>query len=194
MESVNYRKLFAIQANLEKKIKQACPSIDNKSGIYVLTREDESDKYAYIGKAVNLLKRMVSHLHGYEQRIDVSLKKRGFYSKENELGWQLHITHYPENILNDIERNLINKYKENGYILYNIESGGTKGKHDINERKPAKNYHDGLKQGYNKARKQISMWFDKYLDYTIKGVPNAVKLRYFEKFKKFISGEEEKDD
>ena len=53
----------------------------------VYTRVDEEGKHAYIGKAVNLLRRSVSHLQGY-QHIDISLKKRGFFKKKTARRWK----------------------------------------------------------------------------------------------------------
>lgn len=182
----NYKQLFAIQSKLEKQLKLACPEIDSKSGIYFLTRKDDDGQYFYIGKSLNLSRRMVSHLQGYQQRIDISLKKRGFYSEENTLGWQLHIMHFRPEELDEKERFYIDLYLKNNWMNYNVESGGTIGKTIIGERKPAKTYTDGIKQGQNKTREEIKTYFDKYLDFAIKPPANKIKERKAEEFKKFL--------
>ena len=159
----NYRKLFAIQKKLEQTIKQICPEIDNRSGIYFYIRKTEDENFAYIGKAKHLLSRAVSHLQGYDQRIDISLKKRGFKTKDNESGWELYFLHCPEEKLDETESYYIDKYRNAGYTLYNKESGGTVGKTLINERKPIKGYNDGKNYGRNKVLKELKEIIDKYL-------------------------------
>ena len=70
------KQIFAKQRELEQVILKACPNMPRSAGIYFYTRTDEDGKYAYIGKSVDLLKRSVSHLQGY-QHIDLSIKKHG---------------------------------------------------------------------------------------------------------------------
>lgn len=185
---VNYKKIFAKQRQLEMILRVACPSIDNDSGIYFLTREDEKGKYAYIGKAVNLIRRMVSHLQGYQQRIDISLRKRGLYSDENESGWHLSVKHIPYNLLDEKERYYIEKAMESGYILYNIESGGSAGKTMIGERKPPKTYRDGLRQGEAKTKKIIKTYFDKYLTCTVTEPRSKFKEKKLNEFMEYLTG------
>jgi hypothetical protein len=187
----NYKQLFAKQKSLEKVIKQACPSIDDKSGIYFYIRKDEEkgEKYAYIGLAKNLMRRSVSHLQGY-QRIDISLRKRGFYSKDNPSGWELNCLHFPENMIEEKERYYIEQYQKAGYILYNIESGGREGKEIIGERKPTKTYMDGLKQGRKNAVREVKVFFDRYLDFNIKSPSNKIKERKYNEFKEWLESDE----
>lgn len=188
MANTNYKQLFAIQAKIEKQLQKACPNINHKSGIYFLIRKDEETgkKMAYIGKGVDLTRRMVSHVQGYAQRIDISLKKRGFYSEENKSGWKLNILNFPSNQLDEREQFYIQSYKNAGYELYNVESGGSKGKTDINTRKPAKGYRDGLQQGYKNCQKEISRLFEKNLIYSINGKPTANKQKALAKFEVLI--------
>ncbi|NCD06405.1 MAG: hypothetical protein EOL97_09815 [Spirochaetia bacterium] len=187
MKINNYKQLFAIQQRLGQVIKKACPDIDDKSGIYFYTRVSEEEKCAYLGKSINLLSRNVSHLQGYQQRIDISLKKRGFYSKENLGGWKLNVLHFPPQLLDEKERFYIEQYKSAGYELYNIESGGTIGKTLIGERKKSRGYKDGLEKGEFNTRKQVSNWFIKHLDYSIKGKETATKRKVFDRFTEFIN-------
>lgn len=167
MADINYRKLFAIQKRLEEQVKQACPEMQHKSGIYFYTRTDEDGKHCYIGQSVDCLKRCCSHLQGY-QRIDLSLRKRGFYSQDNSMGWKLNVMYFPESQLNEQEHYFIEKYQNAGYEMYNIESGGKTGKTMINDRKPSRGYRDGVAYGRKKVLKELKDIIDKYLVITTK--------------------------
>ena len=83
----NLRKAKAIEAKNKKRLLAIDPYLDEGSGIYFLVRKDENGiKYAYIGQAKHLLTRLAQHLSGY-QHIDLSLKKHGLYSSENIYGY-----------------------------------------------------------------------------------------------------------
>lgn len=183
---INYGKLFAIQHEIEGRLKELCPQLDHKSGIYFYTRVDETGKYAYIGKSVDCCQRCVSHTLGNQQRIDGSIKKRGLYSLINQGGWKLNVLYYPEQFLDEKEAYYIDLYKQHGYTLYNIESGGTLGKTIIGDRKTSKGYRDGVDYGYLKARRDVSKWFDKNLICAINGKETVNKLKAYNKFKLFI--------
>ena len=191
-KQVNYRRLFAIQKNIGETLKKACPDISTNSGIYFYIREDFKGKHAYIGKASNLLERNISHLQGYQQRIDVSLKKRGFYSPDNLGGWKLNVLCFPKNQLDKAEQYYIDLYKRNGYDLYNIESGGNLGKTDINERKLGKGYYDGIAQGKKKLKEELNYIIDKYLVITLKK-ENKLSQKALEKFNRLL-GEEDNNE
>ncbi len=182
---------FAKQKEYEPIIKRACPSIDNKSGVYFYTRTDlvTGEKFAYIGLAKNLMQRSISHLQGY-QHIDISLRKRGFCSVENPSGWELNCLHFPEELLEEKERYFIEKYQNAGYTLYNIESGGREGKTDIAERKPAKTYMDGLKQGDKRTKSKIKEYFEKYLQFSMKPPINKIKERKYNEFAEWLKDDE----
>lgn len=76
----NFRKAKAIEKKRERLLK-VNPALDDKSGIYFLTRTDEDGiNYFYIGQAVHIMQRMCSHLTGY-QHIDCSIKKGDFGAK-----------------------------------------------------------------------------------------------------------------
>lgn len=181
----NYSQIFAKQKELEKIVLEACPKMKHTSGIYFYTRQDEDGKYAYIGKAVDLIRRSVSHLQGF-QHIDISLKKRGFYSKDNELGWHLNFLAFPEPMLDKMERHYIDAYQKAGYELYNIESGGTTGKSIIGQRKGPKTYTEGKTQGKKDVLKEIRDLFDKYLVVSVKK-DSKLAQKALEKFKNLIS-------
>lgn len=184
-QQVDYRKLFGVQKALEKQLKQLCPDIDNKSGIYFWIRKEEGKNCAYIGKAKDLLKRNVSHLQGNQQRIDGSLKKRGLYSNDNTLGWQLFFLHYPVEELDKQEQYFIDKYRNAGYEMYNVESGGTDGKTIIGDRKAPKNYRDGLYQGRENLRKELKHIIDLHLNISLKK-ESKVSQKALEKFWKLL--------
>lgn len=185
----NYAQVRAVQESYKKKIKEICPEIDEKPGIYFLLRSDENGiNYFYIGQAVKLLSRMASHCTGY-QHIDLSIKKRGWYSAENPFGWELHITHYPENELDKWEQFWILQYTKQGYqCRYNKTSGSQGvGKEKINEFRPARGYRDGLKQGRKNASREIANLFDKHLNYSRKSdKPNKNQDKAIEKFEEFL--------
>lgn len=192
MGVIDYKKIYAKKKDYEKQIKEICPTMDNSSGIYFYIREDEdSKKYAYIGQAQRLLSRCASHSQGWNQRIDVSIKKRGFHSVDNPYGWKLNFLHFPEQLLNEKEKYYIKLYMDAGYELYNVESGSKVSKTDINERKLGKGYYDGLKMGYLRGKREVAHWFDKSLTYDIKGKPNKNKEKAMAKFKEFINIEKE---
>lgn len=122
---------------------------------------------------------MTSHLMGYQQRIDISLKKRGFANEYFD-GWHLNIIHCNKELLDSEEQRYIREYQKAGYELYNKESGGTIGKTMINERKPAKTYRDGLQQGYKNCIKEIEPTL-KYLDIKVKK-DNKISQKMLKKF------------
>ena len=190
---MNYRQMKAIYAKKKEnqdKILEACPNCPNTSGIYFLLREENGFRFGYIGKAKHLLERLGSHLAGYKQHIDRSLKKYGLWSEENPTGYKVHFLEFPEDVLNEKEQYYIQKYANAGYQLRNIESGGNLGKTDIGERKPAKNYYDGLSQGYRNAQKFVASLFEKHLDYKQKSdKPNKNQEKAMAKFKDFLEYE-----
>ena len=158
--------------------------IPDTSGIYVFVR---TEKFAYIGQSVSLRKRVISHLKNYDQRIDISLKKRKLYSQDNQGGWDILINECPVSELNEQERNEIQYYLDNGYTLYNITNGGqNSGKIDINERKQGKTYKQGVEYGQIKKMREIKEFFDKYLEVTIKGTPNKIKERKLQEFREML--------
>ena len=189
---INYRKLFAIQKKISKILKLACPKIDENSGIYFYIREDNEGKHAYIGKATNLLQRNIEHLQGYKQHIDISLKKRGFYSLDNLGGWKLNILHFPLEELDKREQYFIRRYRNAGYELYNVESGGMVGKTLINERKASKGYYEGIANGKKQIRQELNYIIDKYLLISLKK-DNKLSQKALTKFYKILSNEKEKE-
>lgn len=193
----NYAQVRAVQEKYKKQIKLVCPGIDEGSGIYFLTRTDENGiNYFYIGQAVKLLSRMASHMTGY-QHIDLSLKKRGWYSEENPDGWRLNFKHYAPKDLDEMEQYWILQYTKKGYqARYNKTSGSQgKGKEKINEFRPSRGYRDGLAQGRKNCSREMAHLFEKHLDYKPKNdPPNRYQQQAMEKFEDFLNEYKIPDD
>ncbi len=183
----NYKQIFALKNKNKQKIKQLVPDIKDKSGIYILTREENGFRYGYIGQAtVSIWTRLAEHLAGY-QHIDLSIKNHGWYSEENPTGYKINYFYAPKEQLNDLEQVYIKKYANAGYQLRN-KTGGSQGtgKFGIADNRPSKGYYDGIKQGQKKTREEVKTYFDKYLDFAIKPPANKIKERKAEEFKKFL--------
>lgn len=186
----NFRKAKAIEHKNKQRLLCVNGNLDEKSGIYFLTREDEDGiKYAYIGQAKHILTRLAQHLVGY-QHIDLSLKKHGLHSNDNLCGWEIGFLHYPEDMLDEMEQKYIRQYAQSGYQLRNKTSGSQgEGKRQIDEYKPAKGYYDGIKQGKKILAKELSNIIQKHLDVSLKPEKrnNKVSLKALEKFNDLLS-------
>ena len=178
------------RARIEKELRQnewRANKLTEQSGIYIFRRDDETGlRFAYVGQAINMAQRILQHCMGYKQRIEISIKKRGFRNEGNPFGWTLEVIYLPEEELNDEERWWTVCVGKDGYQLYNKTGGGQDaGKVQINEYKPARGYRDGLAQGYKNAQKEIAPLFEKYL-VAEKAVENRYAEAALEKFKNFI--------
>ena len=186
---MNYRQVIARQKSAEARILKVIPQARNESGIYVLKRMDENGiKYAYIGQAKKMITRLAQHLLGY-QHIDLSLKKHGFWNIEkNRQGYIIETWYYPVEQLDEKEKEFIKAYAEKGYQLRNKTAGGQgQGKTGIDENKPSRGYYDGKKQGRADTIKEVKVYFDKYLDYDIKGKPSKIKERKYKEFGELLN-------
>ena len=196
--ATNYRQIMAIRKANEDKIRKLCPIATETSGLYVFYRTDENGfKYAYVGQAKNLLKRLAEHLSGY-QHIDCSIKKHKFYDEEtNPYGYHVEIIcHCSEDELDGREQYWIKHYADQGYQLRNKTTGSQgEGKSALGEGKSTKGYRDGIVQGRKNTQKEIKELFDKYLTYDIKGKPGKIKQRKYDEFTAFLNeGEVEEED
>lgn len=190
MPSVNYKQLYAIKSKNKERILKVCPGMEHKSGIYFYTRTDENGiSYFYIGQSVDCLERSISHLTGY-QHIDLSIKKRGFYSENNPYGWKLNVMYYPKDKLDEMEQYWILEYTKKGYqCRYNKTAGGQgEGKEKINEFKPSKGYRDGIQQGRKNLAKELSNIAEKHLKIELRAdkANNKVSQKQYEKFKELL--------
>lgn len=186
MSYQNIAKAKAIEKANRQRLLKINPKLDDESGIYFLTRVDEDNiRYFYIGQALHIMQRMCGHLVGY-QHIDLSIKKRGFYSEDNPYGWQINFLHYPKSELDKWEQYWILEYTKKGYqCRYNKTAGGQgQGKEKINEFKPVKTYRDGIKQGKITLARELSSIAEKHLKIEIREdrVNNKVSKKQYEKF------------
>ena len=177
---------------MEQEIKQRLlfinPKLNEQSGIYFLTREDEQGiKYAYIGQAKHILSRLAQHMTGY-QHIDLSLKKHGLISNNNMCGWNVNFLNFPEELLDEKEQYYIKKYALGGYQLRNKTAGGQgSGKKQINDYRPGKTYRQGVEQGMKNASRDVAKLFEKHLNVSAKSNPPTVnQMKAMDKFEKFL--------
>lgn len=194
MNYQNIARAKAIEQENRKRLLKLNPKLNDKSGIYFLTRTDENNiSYFYIGQAVRITQRMCGHLVGY-QHIDLSLKKRGFYSDDNPYGWKLNFINYPESELDKWEQYWILEYTKKGYqCRYNKTAGGQgEGKEKINEFKPSKGYRDGIQQGRKNLARELSSIAEKHLKIELREdkANNKVSQKQYEKFMSLMNGGE----
>lgn len=188
MNYQNIAKAQAIEQENKKRLLKLNPKLNDKSGIYFLLREDENGfKYAYVGQAVHTLSRLASHLVGYEQHIDLSIRKHKLYSEDNPYGWRVEFLNFPESQLDEKEKYYIKLYADNGYQLRNVSIGGQGGNRDsgsIGERKAPKGYMQGIQQGRKNLARQLSSIAEKHLKIEIRAdkANNKVSQKQYEKF------------
>lgn len=187
---MNYKQIKAIEKKNKERIMKVC-NVPETSGIYILTRQKNGFKYAYVGQAKHLLTRLAQHLSGY-QHIDLSLKKHGLKSAENPTGWDIRFLRVDESLLDEYEQRYIKIYASEGFQLRNKTVGGQgKGKSSLGNQKASKGYYDGLQQGYKNAQKYVANLFDKHLKYDKKSErPNKNQDKALEKFAEFLNWSE----
>lgn len=181
----DFRKVFAMKAEREKRIKKICPDIPNSSGIYVFYRIDEAGiRRGYCGQAVNLLERCSSHLAEYDH-IALSLKKHGFYDEKNPYGWKLAFKTYPRSELDDMEVAAIKSFADKGFQMYNVTAGSQgKGKKVTGQYKQPKTYSQGVQQGRKNMARELSSIAEKHLKIELRAdkANNKVSQKQYEKF------------
>lgn len=188
MNYQNIARAKAIEQENRKRLLKLNPKLNDKSGIYFLLREDENGfKFAYVGQAKSVLQRLASHLVGYEQHIDLSLRKHKLYSEDNPYGWRVEFINFPESQLDEKEKYYIKLYADNGYQLRNVSIGGQGGNRDsgsIGERKAPKGYLQGIQQGRKNLARELSNIAEKHLKIEIRAdkANNKVSQKQYEKF------------
>lgn len=189
----NIAKVKAIERKNEIRLLSINPRLDNRSGIYILTRIDIETgiKFSYVGQALHIKKRMLQHMVGY-QHIDLSIRKHGLYSDDNPSGWNVDFMYFPEEELDEKERYYITLYARNGYQSRNKDTGGGVGKQELGERKHPKGYYDGLLQGRKNLAKELSHIIDKHLVISLKPekANNKVSQKAFDKFNDLLKVDE----
>lgn len=199
MNYQNIARAKAIEQENKKRLLKLNPKLNDKSGIYFLLREDENGfKFAYVGQAVHTLSRLASHLVGYEQHIDLSLRKHKLYSEDNPHGWRVEFLNFPESQLDEKEKYYIKLYADNGYQLRNVSIGGQGENRDsgsIGERKAPKGYLQGIQQGRKNLARELSSIAEKHLKIEIRDDKkhNKVSQKQYEKFMDLLQEEKYND-
>lgn len=182
----NIAKVKAVEKANKKRLIAVNPKLDDKSGIYILWR---TEVHAYVGQSVGILTRLAQHLAGYQQHIDLSLKKHKLYSPDNPYGYRVDFIHYDKSELDDKEREYIQKCIEKGWILKNKTSGGQDdGKEKIAEYKPPKTYRQGIQAGKKTLARELSSIISKHLTVRLKEEKkgNKVSEKQLEKFNRLL--------
>lgn len=199
--ATNYRQVYAIEKNNKDRLLKVNPKLNDKSGIYFLLREDENGfKFAYIGQAVHVISRLASHLSGYQQHIDLSIRSHGLYNAEkNPYGWRVEFMNLPASQLDEAEKKYIRLYADKGYQLRNVSLGGqgeNRASGSIGERKAPKGYMQGIQQGRKNLAKELSSIAEKHLKIEIRDDKKHNKLsqKQYEKFKFLMNGGVENED
>nr|DAE76832.1 MAG TPA: hypothetical protein [Bacteriophage sp.] len=188
MNYQNIARAKAIEQENKKRLLKLNPKLNDKSGIYFLLREDENGfKFAYVGQAKSVLQRLASHLVGYEQHIDLSLRKHKLYSEDNPYGWRVEFLNFPESQLDEKEKYYIKLYADKGYQLRNVSLGGqgeNRAIGSIGERKAPKGYLQGIQQGRKNLARELSNIAEKHLKIELRAdkANNKVSQKQYEKF------------
>lgn len=189
-KEVDYKAVFEKMNKLKAQVKEICPTAQDRSGIYIMKREENGFRYAYVGQSLNVLTRLAQHLDGYTQHIDLSIKKHGLKTYKNPHGWEFGCLYCPNYELNAKEQYYIRLYANSGFQLLNKTSGSQDGdKFGINQNKDNRGYREGVADGEKKVIKRVKELFDKYLDCVIKEPSNKVKERKLKEFEELLKGE-----
>lgn len=200
MNYQNIARAKAIEQENRKRLLKINPKLNDKSGIYFLLREDENGfKYAYIGQAGHVISRLASHLVGYEQHIDLSIRKHKLYSEDNPYGWRVEFLNFPESQLDEKEKYYIKLYADKGYQLRNVSIGGQGGNRasgSIGERKAPKGYMQGIQQGRKNLARELSNIAEKHLKIELREdkANNKVSKKQYEKFMDLLKAGESNAD
>lgn len=189
----NIAKVKAIEKEHRERLLKLNGKLNDEPGIYFFLRLDENGfKYAYVGQAVKILTRLCSHMVGYSQHIDLSIRKHKLYSPDNPYGWRVEFMNFPVDKLDEMEKKYIKMYADAGYQLRNVSVGGQGSERDngtIGERKPAKGYLDGVRQGKKSLARELNHIIDKHLTVSLRTDKhnNKVSQKAFEKFRELLN-------
>ena len=196
----NIAKVKAIEKQNKGRLLKVNTKLNERSGIYFLLRTDENGfRFAYIGQAVKILTRLASHMTGYEQHIDLSLRKHKLYDEQkNPHGWRVEFLNFPISELDEKEQYYIKLYADKGYQLRNVSLGGqgdNRASGSIGERKAPKGYMQGIQQGKKVLARELSNIAEKHLKIEIREDKknNKVSQKQFEKFKELMNEDSYKE-
>lgn len=169
------------------------PRITEESGIYILYREENGIKYAYVGQAKRLLTRLAQHLSGY-QHIDLSLKKHGL-ANEKPHGYEVTFEKCNEFLLDERERYWIKELANKGFQLRNKTLGGQdEGKSGLDNQKESRGYRDGLAQGRKSLAKELRHIIDTHKFKIEPEKHNKITEKALNKFWELLNFENEKGE
>ena len=183
---MEYAQIKAIEQSNKNRWLRLNPRLSERSGIYILYREQDEIKYAYVGQAKHLLTRLAQHLVGYKSpnpsHIDKSLKKHNLYNAENSCGWQVHFVTCPLDKLDETEREWIKHMANKGYQLLNHTLGGQdSGKAGFDNYTKRKGYREGVAQGRRALAKELLHIISTHLVVDVKK-NNKVTAKALDKF------------
>lgn len=185
----NIARAKAIEQKNKERLLAVNPKLNEKSGIYFLTRTDELGiRHAYVGQAgTSILGRLAQHLSGY-QYIDNSIRSHGLYSEDNPFGYKVNFLNFPKSELNEKERYYITQYSLQGYQMKNRDTGGGAGKQELGERNPPKGYREGVQFGKKTLARELSSIISKHLTVRLKDEKkgNKVSEKQLEKFNRML--------
>lgn len=183
----NYGQIKVIEEQNKRKFLALNPNLSERSGIYILFREENGIKFAYVGQAKHLLTRLAQHLSGY-QHIDLSLKKHGLYSEDNPCGFSVAFELCPETYLDERERHWIKELANKGYQLRNHTLGGqNEGKGGLDNQSPSRGYHVGLAQGRKSLAKELRHIIDTHNLQIVAPKDNKVTQKAIAKFNQLLN-------
>lgn len=190
MTKPNYNDIKRREEENKRQFLALNQKLTETSGIYILYREENGIKYAYVGQAKHILTRLAQHMSGF-QHIDRSLKKHGLYSREKPFGYRVAFTEYPIEQLDNAEREWIKKLAGLGYQLRNHTIGGQdNGKSGMDNQKPSRGYHDGLSQGRKSLAKELRHIIDTHLEIKLRNENNKISQKALAKFWELLEGDE----
>lgn len=186
MQFKDYKQFKAAKLKKQEEIAKAYPNIKNKTGIYLFYRI-----VGYVGKSDEkdgILGRIASHCITHEQHIDNSIQSRKLTCEGGE--WHIKALCYcNSDEVNAMEQKFIAEHIAKGVELYNVESGGTIGKEDINKRAERGGYNKGKEYGYKKALTEIAKLYRQKEQRKKDLTPTATAIKANEKFMKIVRGE-----
>lgn len=188
----DFRKIKAIEEQNKRRFLALNSALNEKSGIYILYREEDGIKYAYVGQAKHLLTRLAQHLTGY-QHIDISLKKHGL-ANEKPNGYNVAIEWCDVIALDAKERWWIQKMANSGYQLRNKTLGGQdEGKGGLDNQRASRGYYDGVAQGKKALARELKHIIDTHLEIKV-CKETKISQKALAKFWELLNYENEKGE
>lgn len=184
---INYKNVFEKREENKGRVLELCPNAPEKSGIYLFWRKDENDiHHGYVGQAKkSLLERLAEHLEGFNQYIDLSIRKWGLYHwLNNPHGYHIAILEEcPPSLCDEREKYYIKYYANKGLQLKNITAGSQgKGKSNFDVGKSTKGYREGVAYGRKALANELRHIIDTHNFTITPQKDNKITQKALEKF------------